>query len=90
MEGVSLVLLIKFNMKSQLGMVIDLLYFLSSTNQYFFTLCIMVQDFMKNIYHQNTGKIILMMTEVEFPQKNRLERSTIQNIKLIIRIDIML
>ena len=32
--------------------VINLFYCLSSTNKNFFALCIMVQDFMTNIYHQ--------------------------------------
>ena len=49
----------------------------------------MVQDFMENIYHQNIGKIISMVTEVEFPPNNKLERSTIQNINLLIKITIM-
>ena len=50
----------------------------------------MVQDFMKNRYHQNMGKIILMMMEVEFSSNNGLETSTIQNINLIIQSDIIL
>ena len=42
--------------------VIELFYHLSSSNQYFFILCIIVQYFMTNIYHQNIGNIISMMT----------------------------
>ena len=40
----------KIYMKALFGMVIELFYSLSYTNQYLFTLCIMVQDFMKNDY----------------------------------------
>ena len=43
MEGVSLVILIKFYLKAQFGLVIELFYHLSSTNKYFFILCIMVK-----------------------------------------------
>ena len=45
----------KIYTKDLFGLVIELLYHLSSTNQYFFTLSIMVQDFMTNIYHQTIG-----------------------------------
>ena len=38
-----------FFTKDLFGLVIELFYILSSTNQYFFTLYIMVQDFMTNI-----------------------------------------
>ena len=50
----------------------------------------MVQDFMTNIYQQKIGENILMMMEVHFSPNNWLERSTIQNINLLIKIDIML
>ena len=43
----------------------------------------------KYIYHQNIGKIILMIMEVEFSPNNRLESGTIQNINLLIQIDII-
>ena len=39
----------KFYTKALFGMYPELFYILSSKNQYFFTLYIMVQDFMKNI-----------------------------------------
>ena len=68
MEGVLLLPLIKVYMRALFGPVIYLFYRLSSTNQYFFTLCIVIQDFMTNIYHHKTRKDILMMTGVEFPQ----------------------
>ena len=55
-----------FNVKALFGMVIELFYLLSSTNQYFFTLCIMVQYFMTNIYHQIIKRNILMMMGVVF------------------------
>ena len=46
--------------------------------------------FCENIYHQKIRKYILMMSEVEFSPNKRLERSTIQNINLLIQIDLML
>ena len=46
MDGVLLVPLIKFYIEALFGPVMDMLYCLSSTNQYFFILCIMVQDIM--------------------------------------------
>ena len=49
MKGVWLVPLIKFYMKSLFRLVMDLFYPLFYTNQYLFTLYIMVQDFMTNI-----------------------------------------
>ena len=88
MKGVLLVTLIKFYMKALFGPVIELFYHLSSRNQYFFTLCIMVQDCMTNIYHQK-NKNIFMMTGVVFSPNKRLERCTIKNINLLIQIDIM-
>ena len=48
----------KILMKALFGLVIELLYCLFYTNQYFFSLCIMVQDFMTNIYHQKGKKYI--------------------------------
>ena len=90
MEGVLLVLLIKFYTKDLFGLVIEVLYCLSSTDKHLFTLCIMVQDFMRNIYHQKIRKNILMITETDFPPNKRLERSKIQSINLIIQIYIML
>ena len=56
---------VKFYMKALFVLVIELFYFLSSTNKYPFTLYIMVQDFMTNIYHQ-MKKQILMMTGLLF------------------------
>ena len=46
---------VKFYMKAQFGLVKELFYHLSSTNQHFLILCIMVQDFMTNIYQQKIG-----------------------------------
>ena len=51
--------------------------------------CIMVQDFMTNIYIK-IRKYMLMMTGVEFPQKQEVEISTIKNNNLLIQINIML
>ena len=79
MEGVSLVLFIQFYMKAQFGLVIEIFYNLSFTNQYFFIFCIMVQDFMTNIYQQKIGENILMMMEVLFSQKYWLESGTMQD-----------
>ena len=45
-------------MKAPFGPVIEIFYSLSYTNQYLFTLCIMVQDFMTNIYNQKIIKYI--------------------------------
>ena len=44
---------------------------------------------MKNIYHQIIRKNILMMTDVEISQNKRLDRSTIENINLLIQINII-
>ena len=81
----------KFYMKDIFGTVIDMLYCLSSINQYLSTMCIMVQDFMTNIYNQKYIYIyILMMTGVVFLPNKKLERYTIQNINILIKINIML
>ena len=45
-------------MRDEFGLVIDLFYILSSTNEYFFTLFIMVQKFMKNISSKHKKKYI--------------------------------
>ena len=42
----------KFYMYALFGLVIELLYHLSSTNQYFFTFCIMAQNVMTSIYQK--------------------------------------
>ena len=81
--------LIKIHTKDLFGLVIELFYPLSSTNQYFFTLYIMVQDFMTNIWHQMIERNIWRMVGVVFFRNKSLERNTMQNIKRLIQIDIM-
>ena len=81
MEGVWLVPLIKFYIKNLFGLEIELLYVLSSTNQYLVTLYIMVQDFMKNIEHQITERNIWMMMGVVFFQNKMLEIFTMKKSK---------
>ena len=83
-------LLIKLYIKSLFGTVIKLFYSLSSTNQYFFTLCRMVQDFMKIYISSKNKKNILMMTGVYFSPNKRVERGAVQNIDLLIQIHIVL
>ena len=58
MEGVWLVPLIKFYMKSLFGLDPDMFYPSSYKNQYFLTLYIMVQNLMTNIYNILTEKDI--------------------------------
>ena len=81
MEGVWLVPLVKFYIKNLFGLEIELLYVLSSTNQYLVTLYIMVQDFMKNIEHQITERNIWMMMGVVFFQNKMLEIFTMKKSK---------
>ena len=58
---------------SLFGTVIELFYLLSSTNQYFFTLCIMVQYFMKNVYHHKYIHVYIYIDDDGsgvFPKQN--------------------
>ena len=61
-------------MTALFGLFIELFYLLSSTNQYFFTLYIMVQYFMTNIYHQIININISMMMGVVFFQKQKVRK----------------
>ena len=81
MEGVWLVPLIKFYIKNLFGLEIELLYVLSSTNQYLVTLYVMVEDFMKNIEHQIIERNIWMMMGVVFFQNKMLEIFTMKKSK---------
>ena len=89
MEGVLLVLLINFYMKDLFELVIEMFYRLSSTNQYFFTLFIVVQDFRKNIYHQKIIKYIDDDRSGVLP-KQEIRKKYNSKINLIIQINIML
>ena len=89
MEGACLVNLIKKSMKALFGLVIELFYHFLYTNKYFFTLYIIVQDFITNICHQIKKEIYWWWQEWWFP-KQKVRKLHNSKTKWPIQINIML
>ena len=87
-EGVWSVPLKTFYTKDIFGLDPEMFYFLSCTNKSFFTLYIVVQIFMTNLYNLLTDKKLLMMMGVLFFQNKMLESFIVKNItrNMLIRV----